>query len=55
MVVVKKKKILNIFSLCLVEQPLVRQLLVGQIGSLHYRGITITLKHTTIGRTSLDE
>jgi len=30
------------------------QTLLG-LGLLHYRGFTITLRHTTLGRTPLDE
>ena len=40
----------KIFLLCLL-----RQLLVGGTGPLHYRGFTMALRHTTLGRTSLDE
>ena len=37
------------FFFALVREPL------GGLGRLIFRGFTITLRHTTLGRTALDE
>jgi hypothetical protein len=48
MVVVKKINIGNLPPLLGTTDP-------SGTGFLHYRGFTISLRHTTLGRTSLDE